>query len=432
MNLNECREHLTLTLECGRSQKVKLMGTTADPYFCGKDVCELLGYSDIKQALQHNVDEEDKKDLKSLIELGVRHTPNSMVLGNHNISVGYHDGKAIYVNEPGLYSLILSSKAPFAKAFKKLVCGTILPSIRLYGSYEVNQQFKLKDEAISNAMAQLTIRDQSEAVLREELERKAEELRLKDEAEAQLKAELQKEHENHKRVVKRMIDFHKATVKVEPKEYVYISTTDPYQQRNVYKVGGVAEFKGLRSRRSQYHSGSLDEDRSYYIHIRKVVSYRVIEDMLKSCIGSFRQNLTGELYIIPIDWLIKIVDAAVDGNESFLAFVNENRSTMVNDVLNKEPTIKPPIELERVSLLYERHGEEPQELSTTIDPELIQNLTDAFDTFEPHDNLVKRREFEEHLFRLNPTIATQPKRPLWKSIKLIGASINQNLRFKYN
>ena len=409
MNLNECREVMKVMVD-DMVYLIKLAGTTEEPYFCGKDVCEVLGYKDIKKALQEHVKSKYKKELKGLVGLGGVSPPNSMVLGNPNISVGYHDGKAIYISEPGLYGLIMASRAPCAEAFQEHVLETILPSIRQYGSYQVNQQLKLKDEAISNAMAQLTIKDN--------------ELKLKDEA-------LRQEHENHKRVVQKMIDFHKATAKVEPREYIYISTTDPYQQRNVYKVGGVTEFKGLRSRRSQYHSGSLDEDKSYYIHIRKVVSYRVIEEMLKSCIGSFRQNRTGELYIIPIDWLIKIVDAAVDGNESFLAFVNENRSTMVTDVLNKEPTIKPPIELERVSLLYERHGEEPQELTTTIDPELIQNLTDAFETFEPYDNLIKRKAFEEHLFRLNPTIATQPKRPLWKHIKLIGKSINQNLRFSY-
>ena len=125
MNLNECKEHMTLTLECGRSQRIKIMGTTADPYFCGRDVCELLGYKDVNRTLWDHVDEEDKKDLKSLVEVDGKTPTTSMVLGNPNISLSYNDGKAVYVNEPGLYSLILSSKAPFAKAFKKLVCGTI-------------------------------------------------------------------------------------------------------------------------------------------------------------------------------------------------------------------------------------------------------------------------------------------------------------------
>jgi prophage antirepressor-like protein len=64
-----------------------------------------------------------------------------VVQETHTTSLGsnepltYNEGKAVYINEPGLYSLIMHSKAPFAEEFQDMVYETILPSIRKYGSY---------------------------------------------------------------------------------------------------------------------------------------------------------------------------------------------------------------------------------------------------------------------------------------------------------
>ena len=81
-----------------------------EPWFVGKDVTEILGYSNPSKALSDHVDEEDKLNNKSLSSLGQR-------------------GGWI-INESGLYSLILSSKLPTAKKFKKWVTSEVLPSIR--------------------------------------------------------------------------------------------------------------------------------------------------------------------------------------------------------------------------------------------------------------------------------------------------------------
>ena len=81
-----------------------------EPWFVGKDVTEILWYSNPSKALSDHVDEEDKLNNKSLSSLGQR-------------------GGWI-INESGLYSLILSSKLPTAKKFKKWVTSEVLPSIR--------------------------------------------------------------------------------------------------------------------------------------------------------------------------------------------------------------------------------------------------------------------------------------------------------------
>ena len=61
-------------------------------------------------------------------------------MGQTNLrNLTYHTGKAIYINESGLYNLILDSKAPFAKEFRDLVTRKILPDIRKYGQYNLNR-----------------------------------------------------------------------------------------------------------------------------------------------------------------------------------------------------------------------------------------------------------------------------------------------------
>lgn len=88
-----------------------------EPYFVGKDVAEILGYSDSSSAVSKNVDDEDKTTL--LLEQD----------GSN------YKSRTTLINESGLYSLILSSKLPTAKKFKRWVTAEVLPSIRQTGTY---------------------------------------------------------------------------------------------------------------------------------------------------------------------------------------------------------------------------------------------------------------------------------------------------------
>lgn len=88
-----------------------------EPWFVGKDVAVALGYGDTAQAVRKHVDAEDK----GVVEMT---TPG----GKQNLTI---------INESGLYSLVLSSKLPAAKKFKRWVTAEVLPSIRKTGSYAV-------------------------------------------------------------------------------------------------------------------------------------------------------------------------------------------------------------------------------------------------------------------------------------------------------
>ena len=105
--------------------------------FVGKDVATALGYSNTRKALLDHVDKEDRLDGVTIRD-----------------SIGRNQ-LAVFINESGLYSLILSSKLPQAKAFKRWVTSEVLPSIRKTGRYELPQQ--LPALAALNAEAEETL-----------------------------------------------------------------------------------------------------------------------------------------------------------------------------------------------------------------------------------------------------------------------------------
>lgn len=92
-----------------------------NPWAVGKDAAKALGYSNTAKALRDHVDTEDK-------------------MGSRNVTPSVTDSKGrvqypVWINESGLYSLILSSKLPSAKRFKRWITSEVLPALRRTGSY---------------------------------------------------------------------------------------------------------------------------------------------------------------------------------------------------------------------------------------------------------------------------------------------------------
>ena len=100
---------------------VRTMEINGEPYFVGKDVAEILGYSKARNAIANHVDDDDKKVAPIQGDLG----------GIQEMTV---------INESGLYSLIMSSRLPNAKRFKHWVTSEILPAIRKTGSYSIQSK----------------------------------------------------------------------------------------------------------------------------------------------------------------------------------------------------------------------------------------------------------------------------------------------------
>lgn len=86
-------------------------------YFVGKDVAEVLGYTNSRKAIRDHVDDEDKTDEVTIRDaIGRKQRP-------------------VMINESGLYSLVIESKMKKAKAFRRWVTSEVLPAIRKHGSY---------------------------------------------------------------------------------------------------------------------------------------------------------------------------------------------------------------------------------------------------------------------------------------------------------
>ena len=111
--------------------EVRAVEINGEGWLVGKDVAEVLGYSNSRDALSNHVDDEDKA------------------------SVAIYDGRQnrnmTIINESGLYSLVLSSKLPGAKKFKRWVTSDVLPSIRKHGMYATDELLDNPDLLIAAA-----------------------------------------------------------------------------------------------------------------------------------------------------------------------------------------------------------------------------------------------------------------------------------------
>lgn len=180
-------------------QNVRTLVIDDEPYFVGKDVAEILGYVKPRNAISVHVDDEDKKDAPIQGTLG----------GVQTMTM---------INESGLYSLILSSKLPTAKKFKRWVTSEVLPAIRKHGAYMTEQKI---EEALLNPDTLITLAKQ-----------------LKAEKEQRLLAQKQVEEMTPKAV------FHDAVANAE--NTMLVRDVAHFLRQNGLDIGGTRFFVWLR------------------------------------------------------------------------------------------------------------------------------------------------------------------------------------------
>lgn len=127
---------------------IRAIEQNGEPWFVAKDIAERLGYTNPSKALADHVDEEDKLNNETLSSLGQR--------------------GGWLINESGLYSLVLSSKLPNAKKFKRWVTSEVLPAIRRTGGYIAAKEEDTPEEIMARALliANETIQRQKEHIER--------------------------------------------------------------------------------------------------------------------------------------------------------------------------------------------------------------------------------------------------------------------------
>lgn len=123
------------------NHEVRSLLLNNEPWFVGKDVAEVLGYERADNAIRNHIDKEDKL--------------------MHQISASGQNRNMTIINESGLYSLILSSKLPSAKKFKRWVTSEVLPALRKTGQYQVKELSgqELMAKALIEAQSVLAAKD---------------------------------------------------------------------------------------------------------------------------------------------------------------------------------------------------------------------------------------------------------------------------------
>lgn len=136
-----------------QGQQVRTATINGEPYFVGKDVAEVLGYQRADNAIRNHVDDDDKL--------------------THQFSASGQNRNMIIINESGLYALILGSKLPQAKEFKRWVTSEVLPTIRKHGAYLTDSKIEevlLSPDTIINLATQLKNERAEKEQLKIELE----------------------------------------------------------------------------------------------------------------------------------------------------------------------------------------------------------------------------------------------------------------------
>lgn len=120
---------------------IRTLNIDREPWFVASDVCKALDIGNVSMAISRL--DDDEKNTVSLTE-GIPGNPNKTI-----------------VNEPGLYALVLSSRKPEAKAFKRWITHEVIPSIRKHGGYIAGQEAMTPEELMAKALmvAQKTIAD---------------------------------------------------------------------------------------------------------------------------------------------------------------------------------------------------------------------------------------------------------------------------------
>ena len=138
------------TFEHPEFGSIRAVEQNGEPWFVAKDIAERLGYSNPRKAIIDHVDEEDKTDGVTIRD-----------------AIG-RDQNPTFINESGLYSLVLSSKLPNAKKFKRWVTSEVLPAIRRTGGYIATKEEDTPEEIMARALliANDTIQRQKEHIER--------------------------------------------------------------------------------------------------------------------------------------------------------------------------------------------------------------------------------------------------------------------------
>lgn len=280
-------------------QKIDMVIVGDKPWFRAKNVAAILEYKMPKSAIRDNVDNDDKKTLSDLVSGGA---PTAPLTNNQKTS--------LYINESGLYSLILGSKLPSAKVFKKWVTAELLPKIRKIGQEQYLEQLREENARLAQERDALEIENKENQLLLDEKEALIEEKEtLLEEQDSQINRlhNTQKELLSYKKRVTR-------------NETVYIVSTNHYSTQGVFKVGRTK--KEMKFRSTSHNTTHVAGDKVKVLAKYKVYDCVLVERNIHTKLAGLLLEGEQEFFKCPFDLLNSIVNLIVNNDDQENEIVN--------------------------------------------------------------------------------------------------------------
>lgn len=368
--------------------QIKMVGTFEDPYFCGKDVADALGYKAGQQTISERVDKEDKKSLNDLEK--IFSAQGSLV---HRISVYWpfqeklnagKEGKAVYLSEQGVYELTSSSQLPIGKQFKKWLFA-VLKEIRITGQFKLQQELQQKND------------------------------------------ELHKQ-ERFTNKLRDMVITMKARQK---DQIIYIATTNAYAKQNRFKVGGVKSRAHLKTRLATYNSGRPVGDKMYYAFITETTDYHHLEQRISKILGDHKDTNEAEMFNVHYDSLQPLIEYLADRFDEEIQHHRKLFENLIKETIEKVPTIPEPIILNGAEFRRIKDGEVVLTQKIDFDAmdnearkDFVTNLFEQFLIFNPTE--LTRKDFEEFVAKSGTKFN---KKNLWVITKETAKQFNKTIKY---
>ncbi len=338
-----------------------------EPWFCAKQVALVLKYAKPANSIDRFVKDQNKAPLGELIlKFGVPVTS----------TLTHNQKTSLYINEAGLYRLIMKSRLPAAEKFQEWISDELLPRIR-----------KIGKDAAMNALNEAN----------QKLEAQLEESKKKLERQSRGAAQIKQFMENAKMR--------------EQNERIYIAFCPLDAKANIFKVGGCQSENHLPKRLCTYNSAQSNDNLYMYSATWNCHRYAEVEARIKQVISEFRQKGKQEVYMMHYTKLYAIIDYTVRTYNEATTLVNEVINSILHDMTEREPVVPEPMLLIRKAI-------EPalikiEDLTIEEQESLLERLLVEF--LKRNPGHVKRAKFEEFVYE-NGVKKFKRKKPIWEVV----------------
>ena len=249
------------------NKEIRIIGSYNEPYFVAKDICNVLGLSNITEALK-SIPQKWKK-IENLTSVSLK----------SDIMYQEQGRNMIILSEPAVYKLIMRSNKAIAQKFQEVVCEDILPAIRKKGEFKLKELIEEKEKIIK-------IKEEENKYLQDKFVNRQNRVQYKD------------------------------------KNCIYILTSDVHLEKRIYIIG---ESVDLTHRLTSYNK-TLEHHVIYVKSCKSIEHMHVVEKMVLYKLDKYREKANRDRFILPLDkdisFFINIINKAIEWFEDIEEYVH--------------------------------------------------------------------------------------------------------------